>query len=166
MKIERYTPANEELVEYRKHKNTIRRKKIVDGYDHIVYATDQDLDGFHIRALLSGFIKKYLFDYSDYVGMLETPVIAVFKDGKIQRWTYSLDDRIEVKNNEISFYYKGLGSWNKDDFKTVIKQDGLDKMIEPLSFNYSNKILDEWLGSSSDVRKQYILKNDFNIEDV
>ena len=98
--------------------------------------------------------------------MLETPVIAIFKDGKIQRWTYSLDDRIEVKNNEISFYYKGLGSWNKDDFKTVIKQDGLDKMIEPLSFNYSNKILDEWLGSSSDVRKQYILNNDFNIEDV
>ena len=100
MKIERYNPTDQELVEYRKHKNTIRRKKIVDGYDHIVYATDQDLDGFHIRALLSGFIKKYLFDYSDYVGMLETPVIAIFKDGRqIESFTNPIFNRFFVCNN-------------------------------------------------------------------
>lgn len=160
------TPTKEQLEEYKNNKHITRRKFVASGYQHIVYATDQDLDGFHIRALLSGFVKRYLSDYEDMIGMLETPVVAVFKNGKIQKWTYSLDDKLELKQGENSFYYKGLGSWNKDDFKIVLAKDGIDKMIEKLDFNNSENNLNDWLGSDSEPRKKSILANNFSIADI
>lgn len=135
-------------------------------YEKIVFASDQDLDGFHIRALLSGFFEKYLKDYKDRVGMLETPIKASFKNGKIQKWIYSLDEKLELKASENLFYYKGLGSWNKDDLKYIVQKDGLDKMIVPLEFDTGLDVMDEWLGDNSEPRKKYILENKFSIADI
>lgn len=137
-----------------------------EGYEQIVFATDEDLDGIHIRSLLSGFVRKYLKEYQNKIGILETPIIAVFKNEKIQRWTYSLDEKLELKNNESSFYFKGLGSWEKDDLQTVIKTDGINKMIVPLEFIDCDESLDEWLGTDSEPRKKYIIKNEFSIVDL
>lgn len=124
------------------------------------------IDGIHIRSLLSGFIHKYLNEYENKIGILETPIIAVFKNEKIQRWTYSLDEKLELKNNESSFYFKGLGSWEKDDLQHVIKTDGVSKMIIPLEFNECDESLDEWLGADSEPRKKYIVDNEFSIVDL
>lgn len=137
-----------------------------EGYEQIVFATDEDLDGIHIRSLLSGFVRKYLKEFQDKIGILETPIIAVFKNEKIQRWTYSLDEKLELKNNESSFYFKGLGSWEKDDLQIVIKTDGVSKMIVPLEFTDCDESLDEWLGTDSEPRKKYIIKNEFSIVDL
>lgn len=137
-----------------------------EGYENIVFATDEDLDGIHIRSLLSGFIHKYLREYENRVGILETPIIASFKNDKIQKWIYSLNDKLETKSNETTFYYKGLGSWEKDDLQHVIKVDGVDKMIVSLDFNDCDRSLDDWLGTDSEPRKKYIVENEFNITDI
>lgn len=124
------------------------------------------MDGTHIRALLSGFIHKYLSEFEGKVGILETPVVAVYKNEKIQRWIYSLDEELNIKNNEKTFYFKGLGSWNKSDLQEVISKDGVEKMISLINFEKSEESLNEWLGNDSTPRKKYILENDFSIVDA
>lgn len=96
--------------------------------------------------------------------MLETPVIGYFKGDKLIRWIYNLNDKIET--NEKSFYYKGLGSWDKEDLKKVVDTDGFGKMIVPLDFNECDESLEEWLGNDSEPRKKYIINNEFSIVKV
>lgn len=137
-----------------------------ENYQYIVFATDEDLDGLHIRALLSGFIHRYLPNYETRVGILHTPIIAFFKNEKIQRWVYSLSEKLECKKGEKSFYFKGLGSWEKTDLQHVIETDGLDRMINIIDFEGADTSLGEWLGNDSAPRKKYILENNFSIADI
>ena len=137
-----------------------------ESYQKIVFATDEDLDGLHIRALLSGFVHKYLPGYELRVGVLHTPIVAFFKNEKIHRWIYSLSEKLECKKGEKSFYFKGLGSWEKSDLQHVIETDGLDRMIITVDFKDADTSLSEWLGDDSTPRKKYILKNEFSIADV
>lgn len=134
-----------------------------ENYEYVIYATDQDLDGYHIRGLLTGFFTKYLPDMKGRIGMLNTPVIGIKKNNKLLKWYYNLNDAVEVKAGEVSKYMKGLGSWKSDDLKYIVQQDGLDKMIVILDWD-NDEIIDDWLSDSkSDVRKEYIRANDFNI---
>lgn len=94
--------------------------------------------------------------------MLQTPVIAVTKNGKVQRWTYSLDGTIEVKRGESVDYKKGLGSWDPEELKYIIEREGLDAMVSHVDFD-TLEVMDEWLGDDSAPRKKYIVNNKFNI---
>lgn len=98
--------------------------------------------------------------------MLETPILGYLKNGKLQRWTYELSDTETPKQGEKVFYYKGLGSWEKDDLKKVVKTDGIEKMVRLLDFTDSDTSLEEWLGDNSEPRKKHILENEFNIADI
>ena len=134
-----------------------------ENYEYIIYATDQDLDGFHIRGLLTGFFIKYLPELKGKIGMLNTPVIGVKKNNKLQRWFYSLNDEVKLKSGETSKYYKGLGSWKEADLKEIVAQDGLQKMIDILEFD-TEDIIDDWLSDTkADKRKEYIMNNEFSI---
>jgi DNA topoisomerase-2 len=133
-----------------------------EDYSYVIYATDQDLDGFHIRGLLTGFFVKYLPELKDKIGMLQTPVIGIVKGDKLVNWYYSLNDEINLKSGEKSNYYKGLGSWDIDDLNLVIKEDGIDKMINIIEFD-DEQIIDDWLGNDSEPRKVAIMCNDFSI---
>ena len=133
-----------------------------EDYQYVIYATDQDLDGYHIRGLLTGFFVRYLPELKGKLGMLQTPVIGVTKADKMMRWYYNLNDDVVVGSKETSNYYKGLGSWGIEDLKHVVQQDGLSKMINILEFD-DDKIIEEWLGDDSEPRKKYILANDFSI---
>ena len=97
--------------------------------------------------------------------MLETPIIGYLKNGKLQRWSYELSDETP-KPNETPFYYKGLGSWEKEDLKKVVKTDGIEKMVRLLDFTDADSSLEEWLGDDSEPRKKHILENEFNIADI
>jgi DNA topoisomerase-2 len=134
-----------------------------EGYELIITATDQDLDGIHIRGLLIGFFDKMLPEFKGKIGMLNTPVIGVKKGNKIIRWSYNTSEDLKVKSGEDSHYYKGLGSWVEKDLKDVVQQDGLDKMIQMIDFD-SDEIIQDWLaGENSDKRKDFIGANIFNI---
>lgn len=134
-----------------------------EGYEYIVIASDQDLDGIHIRALLMGFIKKYNENYIDKLCVLQTPLVALKKAGKICKWFYNMEDyqKADLSGFE-SKYYKGLGSWIEKDLKFVVEKDGLDKMLEIVDFTDID-ILNKWLDDDSEPRKEYILNNTFNI---
>lgn len=134
-----------------------------ETYEQIVFATDQDLDGFHIRGLLIGFFVKYLPEMLDKLGFLNTPVIGIKKNKQLVRWHYSLQDQVVVKNGETSKYYKGLGSWKEADLKHIVASDGLNKMIDKIEFD-THEVIDEWLSDVRvDQRKIYISSNEFNI---
>lgn len=137
-----------------------------EEYDHIIFASDQDLDGFHIRGLLIGFFERYLPDLKGKIGMLQTPVITVKRGGKLVRWHYSLSDDVKLTTGEVSKYMKGLGSWKEVDLKHIVQTDGLGKMIEIIDFD-DDKIVDDWLSESTvDKRKEYILNNSFDIASI
>lgn len=134
-----------------------------EGYQYVIYATDQDLDGYHIRGLLTGFFIKYLPELKGKIGMLNTPVIGVKKNNKLVNWFYSLNDEVKLKSGETSKYYKGLGSHKEADLKYIVEQDGLQKMINLFEWD-NDEIIDDWLSDSkSDKRKEYIQANEFNI---
>ena len=140
--------TNSDLEKYKKHTLIRRSKDVKGGFDKIVYATDQDLDGFHIRGLLNGFIEKYLPEFKGKVGMLQTPVILYTKNGKVTGWKYNLNDKSNYEGDAT--YVKGIGSWNSEDLKYIEGETG-------------QELIDEWLGDDSSPRKKYILDNDFKI---
>ena len=151
--------SNKELSElYRVLKN--------ENYENIVFATDADLDGHHIRGLLIGFFERYMPEFKGKLAMLQTPMIVVKKNGKPIRWVYSLSNSIELSSGEVSHWMKGLGSWKTSDLNYIVETDGKDKMIDMIEFD-DNVIIDHWLSdSTSDKRKEYILNNDFNIAKI
>lgn len=137
-----------------------------EGYEYIIAATDQDLDGIHIRALLTGFVYKYLPEYKGKFGFLDTPVIVIKKNKDIIRWHYNLSDDIQLKAGEISKYMKGLGSHNSIDLKKIVEQEGIENMISILEFDNDN-VIDDWLSSAkADKRKEYIILNEFSIAKI
>lgn len=151
--------ANKELSElYRVLKN--------ENYENIVFATDADLDGHHIRGLLIGFFERYMPELKGRLAMLQTPMIVVKKNGKPVRWSYSISESIEPKSGEVAHWMKGLGSWKTSDLQHVVETDGAQKMIDIIEFD-DKMIIDDWLSESAvDKRKEYILDNDFNIAKI
>lgn len=139
-------------------------------FKKIVIGTDQDLDGFHIRGLLLGFIYKYLPEYQDKVYFLNTPVRGVTKDDKLIRWSFNLSDDLKIKSSERSQYFKGLGTFDKEDLKHVLDTEGFDKLTQKIDINKENTahfdILESWLGNDSQKRKDFILENDFSIAKI
>lgn len=138
-----------------------------ENYQYIIYGTDQDLDGIHIRGLLTGFFVRYLPELKGKIGILQTPVTVIKKGKQIVNWSYSLNDNITLKPGETSKYMKGLGSWKTPTakhpgLKQIIQKDGLDKMISLIDFD-DDDIIQEWMGKDSEPRKKYILANDFSI---
>lgn len=133
-----------------------------EGYEEIVFATDADLDGIHIRGLLIGFFHKYLPNFKGRIGVFYTPVKFVRKGNKPVRWTYDLNEELSTKAGEKFKYVKGLGTWNVDHLKAIIEVDGLENMIPMYDFD-DDEIIMQWLDTSPEFRKGFIMANDFNI---
>lgn len=137
-----------------------------ENFDIVLCASDRDLDGIHIGALLSGYIRNFTPQYMGKFGMFLTPIKAALKNGKPVRWTYDIQEDFEPKSGETMKYYKGLGTWDAKDLEFIIEKDGLENMIELFNFD-SEKIMAEFLATEeSDARKAYILENEFSIAKV
>jgi len=139
-----------------------------EGYEYIIYGTDQDLDGIHIRGLLLGFFHRYLPEYLEKgkTGVLNTPILGAKKAGKVMKWWYRIGDfdENEAKGLEVK-YYKGLGSWKEKDLKAIIAKDTISKMIDIFEVD-DPSILGDWLYGDkkfSDKRKGYIMANEFSL---
>ncbi len=142
----------------------------------IVFATDQDLDGFHIRGLLLAFFNRFGKDLvkNGRIAMLQTPIMVLFEKEKPKKWFYSIGDYTKyieknplTKNQRVQ-YYKGLGSHKSEDLKYIIEQDGLENMIQVLTESEtSDEAISTWMsGSRADDRKEELKDKAFDLSSL
>ena len=139
-----------------------------ENYQYIIFSTDQDLDGIHIRGLGIAFSSKYLPDMlkNKQVGMLQTPLLGIKKDNKLIDWVYRIDDLTEAHTKKGNVkYYKGLGTWKESDLKVVIEKDTVVKMIDFFEYDEdADSTIKGWFDEKMvEYRRERILNNEFSL---
>ena len=137
----------------------------ISKYDYVVAATDQDMDGIHIRALILVFFNTLLLPLlkAGRLKYLNTPLIALKRGGKIVQYFFSFDEynKFVSENPKVKGewkYYKGLGSWAKGELKAIIDREGINKFLSTFEYDETTQtILTNWMSeSTSDFRKEGI----------
>ena len=139
-----------------------------NDFKKITIASDSDGDGAHITGLLLGFVCKFLPEYKDKIYKLQTPVKGAMKDGKLVRWTFNLEESVDIKSGESLMYFKGLGTLDPSDIDAVVKQVGMGGILSKMDLNVEGfeEAMEAWLGDDADTRKRLILANDFSIASI
>ena len=153
--------------------NLIKTLDIEDTLEHlrygkIIFATDADVDGLHIRMLLTTFFmrfyKQLILDKRVFI--LETPLFRVrnpkAKD-KEQYYCFTDEEREKAikkcgKNCEIT-RFKGLGELNAKEFKEFI---GPNMRLTPVTCSDDtepDKTIKFYMGSNTPERREYIMEN-------
>lgn len=133
-------------------------------YNHVVIATDADVDGMHIRLLMITFFLQFFPDLikNGHLYILQTPLFRV-RNKKETRYCYSDSERLKAlnelgKNPEIT-RFKGLGEISPDEFKHFI---GKDIRLEPVVVGKDQTIeqlLEFYMGKNTPDRQLFILDN-------
>lgn len=133
-------------------------------YDHVIIATDADVDGMHIRLLMITFFLQFFPDLikNGHLYILQTPLFRV-RNKKETRYCYSDQERLKAlnelgKNPEIT-RFKGLGEISPDEFKNFI---GKDIRLEPVVVGKDltiDQILEFYMGKNTPDRQLFILDN-------
>ena len=139
-----------------------------NDFKKIAIASDSDGDGAHITGLLLGFVCKFLPEYKDKIYKLQTPVKGAMKDGKLIRWTFNLEESVDIKSGESLMYFKGLGTLDPSDIDAVVKQVGMGGILSKMDLNVEGfeEAMEAWLGDDADTRKRLILANNFSIASI
>lgn len=139
-----------------------------NDFKKITIASDSDGDGAHITGLLLGFVCKFLPEYKDKIYKLQTPVKGAMKDGKLVRWTFNLEESVDIKSGESLMYFKGLGTLDPSDIDAVVKQVGMGGILSKMNLNVEGfeEAMEAWLGDDADTRKRLIIANDFSIASI
>lgn len=101
-------------------------------YGRVLFMTDQDLDGSHIKGLginLFQFLWPELVTCPNFIGFMNTPILKAFKGKKevicfyneqqYHAWKTATPDSATWKVQ----YYKGLGTSSAKEFKEYFKQN-------------------------------------------
>jgi topoisomerase IV subunit B len=142
---------------------------IEDGYENlrynnIVFATDADVDGLHIRLLLMTFFLQFFPDLvkNGHVYILETPLFRVRNK---QETIYCYDET--EKQNAIKKLgtkpeitrFKGLGEISPDEFARFI---GADMKLQPVMLlpeTHIQQLLEYYMGKNTPSRQEFIIDN-------
>lgn len=141
-------------------------------YNKVVLATDADVDGMHIRNLLMTFFLTYFegLVLNGHLHILETPLFKV-RNRKETIYCYSEEERDKAmaklgpKGLEIT-RFKGLGEISPGEFKQFI---GPDIRLIPVTVNHFGDIkptLEFYMGKNTPKRKQFIMDNLVNEEEM
>lgn len=133
-------------------------------YNHVVIATDADVDGMHIRLLLLTFFLQFFPELvrRGHVYILQTPLFRVRNKQKTI-YCYSEEEKQEAMtktgvNPEIT-RFKGLGEISPDEFKYFI---GADMRLDPVSLNKDDlisQLLPFYMGKNTPERQDFIIDN-------
>ncbi len=133
-------------------------------YNHVIIATDADVDGMHIRLLMITFFLQFFPDLikNGHLYILQTPLFRV-RNKKETRYCYSEPERIKAleelgRNPEIT-RFKGLGEISPDEFKHFI---GKDIRLEPVVIGKDqtiDQLLEFYMGKNTPDRQTFILEN-------
>ena len=147
--------------------NLIKTLDIEDTLDHlrygkIIFATDADVDGLHIRMLLTTFFMRFYRQLitDGRVFILETPLFRV-RNKKEQYYCFSDEERERAikacgRGCEIT-RFKGLGELNAKEFKDFI---GPEMRLTPVTCSDDvdvEKTIKFYMGANTPERKDYIM---------
>ena len=129
-------------------------RAIVDmkKFSSFIICTDADVDGLHIRNLISYIFYKYFPEIimKGQLYLAEAPLFRMSK-GKDVKYAFYEDERIELesKGYKMERRYKGLGEMDKGELYTVLTTENkfiqltLDDVSEPLDL-YSDLLDDDF----------------------
>ena len=133
-------------------------------YNNIVFATDADVDGMHIRLLLMTFFLQFFPDLvkNGHVYILETPLFRVRNK---QETIYCYDET--AKQNAIKKLgskpeitrFKGLGEISPDEFAKFINTDMKLQPVMMLPETHIQQLLEYYMGKNTPSRQDFIIEN-------
>ena len=133
-------------------------------YNKVIIATDADVDGMHIRLLMTSFFVQFFPELirTGHLYILQTPLFRV-RNKKENFYCYSEEERQKAvkkcgANAEIT-RFKGLGEISPDEFKDLIGENmRLDKVRltkdDPIS-----DMLEFYMGKNTPDRQGFIINN-------
>jgi len=140
-------------------------------YNHVVIATDADVDGMHIRLLIITFFLKFFPEVikNNHLFILQTPLFRV-RNKKDTRYCYSDEEKVDALNKlgktaEIT-RFKGLGEISPDEFKYFINEDiRLDPVIIRKEDSVAD-MLEFYMGKNTPERQLFIIDNLHTEEEI
>jgi len=133
-------------------------------YNHVVIATDADVDGMHIRLLLLTFFLQFFPDLvrNGHLYILQTPLFRV-RNKKKTIYCYSDEEKrsaIEILggNPEIT-RFKGLGEISPNEFSHFI---GSNIRLDPVLLSKDasiQEVLTFYMGKNTPERQGFIIDN-------
>ncbi len=133
-------------------------------YNHVIIATDADVDGMHIRLLLITFFLQFFPELvkNGHLYILQTPLFRV-RNKKKTIYCYSDEEKLKAikqlgANPEIT-RFKGLGEISPDEFKHFI---GKDIRLEPVRMKKEDavqQLLSFYMGKNTPDRQIFIIDN-------
>ena len=133
-------------------------------YNHVVIATDADVDGMHIRLLLLTFFLQFFPDLvrEGHLYILDTPLFRV-RDKKQTFYCYSEEEKQMAINKlrgkpEIT-RFKGLGEISPDEFGDFIGEDIRLEKVHLLEDTNVEDVLKYYMGKNTPQRQEFIIDN-------
>ena len=133
-------------------------------YNNIVFATDADVDGMHIRLLLMTFFLQFFPDLvkNGHVFILETPLFRVrnkqetiycYDETEKQAAVKKLGSKPEITR------FKGLGEISPDEFARFIGADMRKQPVMLLPETHIQHLLEYYMGKNTMERQEFIIDN-------
>jgi len=133
-------------------------------YNNIVFATDADVDGMHIRLLLMTFFLQFFPELvkNGHVYILETPLFRVrnkqetiycYNETEKQAATKKLGSKPETTR------FKGLGEISPDEFARFIGDDMKLQPVMLLPETHIQQLLEYYMGKNTPNRQDFIIEN-------
>ena len=144
-------------------------------YNKVIFATDADVDGMHIRLLMITFFLQFFPDLikKGHVYILQTPLFRVRnrKKGVYETiYCYTDEERIAAieklgPNPEIT-RFKGLGEISPDEFKNFIGEDMRLERVRLRKDDLVKELLEFYMGKNTMERQNFIIDNLVVEEDI
>ncbi len=133
-------------------------------YNNIVFATDADVDGMHIRLLLMTFFLQFFPDLvkNGHVYILETPLFRVRNK---QETIYCYDEKekqaamAKLGTKPEITRFKGLGEISPDEFARFIGNEMKLQPVMLLPETHIQQLLEYYMGNNTPSRQDFIIDN-------
>ena len=133
-------------------------------YNNIVFATDADVDGMHIRLLLMTFFLQFFPDLvkNGHVYILETPLFRV-RNKQETIYCYNETEKQEATrklgNKPETTRFKGLGEISPHEFARFIGEDMKLQPVMLLPETHIQQLLEYYMGKNTPSRQDFIIDN-------
>ncbi|MEN9339392.1 MAG: hypothetical protein RIQ62_704 [Bacteroidota bacterium] len=133
-------------------------------YNHIVIATDADVDGMHIRLLIMTFFLQFFPDLvrNGHVYILETPLFRV-RDKRETIYCYSEREKqeavLKLSGKPEITRFKGLGEISPSEFAGFIGEQMRKEPVLMAGEAHIQKLLEYYMGKNTQQRQEFIINN-------